>query len=149
MEARKLERDIALAPGEQVQLGDYTFKFMGTKDVDGPNYEAVQARIEVLYKGRPDSVLLPERRNYWVQQQSLAEAALGTGWTRDLLATMGEEVGKGAWSVRVQVRPLMRLLWLGAVLMAFGGLLATLDRRYRRERAVATERASATATVQP
>ena len=117
MESRKLERDVALAPGEQVQLGDYTFRFEGTENVDGPNYEAVRARIEVFYKGKPDSVLLPERRNYWVQQQSLAEAALGTGWRRDLLATMGEEVGRGAWSLRVQVRPLMRLLWLGAALM--------------------------------
>jgi len=93
-------------------------------------------------------VLYPERRNYWVQQQSLAEAALGTGWSRDLLATMGEEVGKGAWSLRVQVRPLMRLLWLGAVFMALGGLLSTLDRRYRRERATASDTAQAAATVQ-
>jgi cytochrome c-type biogenesis protein CcmF len=148
MESRKLERDIALAPGEQVQLGDYTFRFQGTENVDGPNYEAVRAKIEVLHKGKPETVMLPERRNYWVQQQSLAEAALSTGWSRDLLATMGEEVGRGAWSIRVQVRPLMRLLWLGAALMALGGMLATLDRRYRRERALAPEPAQA-ATVQP
>ena len=87
MESRKLERDVALAPGEQVQLGDYTFLFKGTENVDGPNYEAVRARIEVLHKGKPETVMLPERRNYWVQQQSLAEAALATGWSRDLLAT--------------------------------------------------------------
>jgi len=148
MESDKLERDIALAPGQEVQLGDYTFRFQGTENVDGPNYEAVRAKIDVLYKGKPDSVLYPERRNYWVQQQSLAEAALGTGWSRDLLATMGEEVGNGAWSLRVQVRPLMRLLWLGSLFMALGGLLSTLDRRYRRERAAASEPAQATATVQ-
>ena len=87
-------------------------------------------------------MLLPERRNYWVQQQSLAEAALGVGWRRDLLATLGEEVGEGAWSVRVQVRPLMRYVWLGSALMAFGGLLATLDRRYRRRKEAADERAA-------
>ena len=84
---------MALAPGEQVELGDYTFRFQGTENVDGPNYEAVRARIDVLHKGKPDTVLLPERRNYWVQQQSLAEAALGVSWSRDLLATMGEDVG--------------------------------------------------------
>jgi cytochrome c-type biogenesis protein CcmF len=67
-----------------------------------------------------------------VQQQSLAEAALGVSWRRDLLVTMGEELGNGAWSLRVQVRPLMRFVWLGAVLMALGGLLSTIDRRYRR-----------------
>ena len=149
MESRKLERDVALAPGEQVQLGDYTFLFKGTENVDGPNYEAVRARIEVLHKGKPETVMLPERRNYWVQQQSLAEAALATGWSRDLLATMGEEVGRGAWSIRVQVRPLMRLLWLGAALMALGGFLATLDRRYRRERVAATEPVQTAVVVQP
>jgi cytochrome c-type biogenesis protein CcmF len=149
MESDKLQRDVALAPGEQVQLGDYTFKFQGTEDVDGPNYEAVRAKIEVFYKGEPDSILLPERRNYWVQQQSLAEAALGVSWSRDLLATMGESVGGGVWSMRLQVRPLMRLLWLGSALMALGGLLATLDKRYRRVRAVATEPAPTTLTVQP
>ncbi len=51
---------------------------------------------------------------------------------RDLLATMGEELGKGAWSFRLQVRPLMSLLWLGAALMALGGLCAACDRRYRQ-----------------
>ena len=53
---------------------------------------------------------------------------------RDLLATLGEPLGNNAWSMRVQVRPLMRYVWVGAALMAFGGFLATLDRRYRRRR---------------
>jgi cytochrome c-type biogenesis protein CcmF len=149
MESRKLERDVALSPGQQVEVGDYTFRFIGTERVDGPNYEAVRGRIEVLHEGKPDSVLLPERRNYWVQQQSLAEAALGVGWRRDLLATLGEDLGQGAWSIRLQVRPLMRLLWLGAALMALGGLLATLDRRYRRVREAVAAPAGPTLAVKP
>jgi cytochrome c-type biogenesis protein CcmF len=135
MESQRLERDVALSPGQQVDVGRYTFKFLDTQQIEGPNYQATRARIELLRDGKPESILLPERRNYWVQQQSLAEAAVGVGWRRDVLATLGDEVGKGAWSLRVQVRPLMRLLWLGAVLMACGGFLATLDRRYRRLRA--------------
>jgi cytochrome c-type biogenesis protein CcmF len=134
MESRMLERDVALKPGDSVQIGDYAFRFDSVQDVEGPNYSAVQARIEVTRDGRREEVLLPERRNYWVQRQSLAEAALGVSWRRDLLATLGEELGEGAWSVRVQVRPLMRYVWLGAALMALGGLVSTLDRRYRRRR---------------
>jgi cytochrome c-type biogenesis protein CcmF len=88
-------------------------------------------------------VLLPERRNYYVSEQALAEAALGVSWRRDLLATMGEDLGGGTWSLRLQVRPLMRYIWLGAALMALGGLLATLDKRYRRRREAADERALA------
>ncbi|MET0281627.1 MAG: heme lyase CcmF/NrfE family subunit [Steroidobacteraceae bacterium] len=139
METRMLERDVSLKPGEQVELGAYTFRFEGIEDADGPNYAAVQARIAVSRNGRPDTVLLPERRNYYVQEQSLAEAALGTGWRRDLLATLGEELGGGAWSLRLQVRPLMRLVWAGSALMALGGLLATFDRRYRRRREAAQQ----------
>ncbi|MGC4027919.1 MAG: heme lyase CcmF/NrfE family subunit [Steroidobacteraceae bacterium] len=134
MQTRMLERDVALRPGDSVQLGEYTFRFDSVRDVEGPNYDAKQARIEVLRNGRTESVLLPERRNYWVQRQSLAEAALGVSWQRDLLATLGEELGDRAWSVRVQVRPLMRLVWLGAALMALGGLVASVDRRYRKRR---------------
>ncbi len=132
MESRMLERDVAMHTGEQVKLGDYVFSFDSLKDIDGPNYSAQQATVTVTRNGKLESTLLPERRNYWVQQQSLAEASLGVSWTRDLLVTMGEDLGNGAWSLRVQVRPLMRFVWLGAALMALGGLLSTVDKRYRR-----------------
>jgi cytochrome c-type biogenesis protein CcmF len=147
MESRRVERDVALSPGQQVDVGHYSFRFLGTEDVEGPNYQATRARIEVFRDGKPDSILLPERRDYLVQEQSLAEAAVGVSWRRDVLATMGDAVGKGAWSLRLQVRPVMRLVWLGAALMALGGLLATFDRRYRRARAPATEAAVAASTL--
>jgi cytochrome c-type biogenesis protein CcmF len=132
MEVRMLERDVALAPGGAVALGDYVFKFEGVKDVEGPNYDAIEGTVSVTQNGKPVATLLPQRRNYWVQQQSLAEASLGVSWRRDILATLGESVGNGSWSLRVQVRPLMRYVWLGALLMAMGGLVAVLDKRYRR-----------------
>jgi cytochrome c-type biogenesis protein CcmF len=134
MESRMIERDVALKPGAQVELGRYAFRFDGVRDIEGPNYSAKQATVVVTRGGQPVTVLHPERRNYLVQQQSLAEAALGVSWRRDLLVTLGESLGDDAWSVRVQVRPLMRWLWLGAALMALGGLIATLDKRYRKAR---------------
>jgi cytochrome c-type biogenesis protein CcmF len=136
MESRMMEDDVSLAPGQQVELGAYSFRLDSISDVDGPNFIAKQAQVTVLKNGAPEAVLYPERRNYYVQQQSLAEASLGVGWRRDLLATLGEELGQGAWSLRVQVRPLMRYVWLGAGLMALGGFVSTLDRRYRRRREV-------------
>jgi cytochrome c-type biogenesis protein CcmF len=147
MEMTMVERDVAMTPGQTEQLGDYAFRFESIERVEGPNYDAMRARIVVTRNGREEQVLLPEKRNYWVQQQALAEAALGVSLRRDLLATLGEDLGRGAWSLRVQVRPLMQLLWIGAALMAFGGLLAALDRRYRR-RAEARE-AERTAAAAP
>jgi cytochrome c-type biogenesis protein CcmF len=132
MESQMMERDVALKPGESVTLGDYSFRFEGVQDVEGPNYDARRALIIVTRDGRQVESLQPERRDYWVQRQSLAEAALGVSWRRDVLVTLGESLGNQAWSVRVQVRPLMRWLWLGAALMALGGLVATLDKRYRK-----------------
>ncbi len=144
MEVTMVERDVALAPGQEVTLGEYTFRFEGTDEVDGPNYAAIRGRVVVTEQDGDEIVMLPERRNYFVSGQALAEAALGVGWRRDLLATLGEELGGGSWSLRLQVRPLMRYIWLGSALMALGGFIATLDKRYRRrrERRDTTEEAS-------
>ncbi len=147
MEVSMVERDVALRPGQSVTLGDHTFRFEGTEEVDGPNYAAVRARIVVTEEGGGETVMEPERRSYFVSGQALAEAALGVGWRRDLLATLGEELGNDSWSLRLQVRPLMRYLWLGALLMAIGGVVATLDKRYRRRREVAEEAAGSRAAT--
>ena len=144
MESRMYERDVALKAGQEAQLGDYVFRFDGVVDADGPNYTATRGTVTVLRDGREEAVLQPEKRGYFVAGQALAEAALGVNLRRDLLATLGEDLGDGAWSLRLQVRPLMQFLWLGAALMALGGLIATLDKRYRRRReSMATEPAAA------
>jgi cytochrome c-type biogenesis protein CcmF len=134
MESTMVERDVALSPGQEVTLGDYTFRFEGVEEADGPNYAALRGRVLATEEGGRQTVLLPERREYFVTGQALAEAALGISWRRDLLATLGEELGGGSWSLRLQVRPLMRYVWLGSALMALGGFIATLDKRYRRRR---------------
>ena len=131
-ETARVEQDVALKMGQSVTLGHYQFRFDGTAAVQGPNYDATQARIVVSRDGREFTTLLPEKRNYIVQEQAIAEAALSVGAKRDLLVTLGEDLGAGAWSLRVQVRPLMMWVWLGAALMAIGGLVSACDRRYRR-----------------
>jgi len=66
-----------------------------------------------------------------VQKSWMTEAGILPGLNRDLLISMGDQIGNDAWSVRVQYKPLVRFIWLGALIMAFGGLLAATDRRYR------------------
>ncbi len=149
METRRMERDVSLAPGQEAKLGAYAFRLESIEDLDGPNYSATRARVTVTRNGKPEMVLLPERRSYDVQQTTLSEASLGVSWQRDLLATLGEPVGKDAWSMRLQVRPLMRFVWLGAFLMACGGLLSTFDRRYRRRREAAEQQAVAAGAPLP
>ena len=46
---------------------------------------------------------------------------------------MGNSLGDGAWSMRIQYKPLVRYIWLGALVMALGGFIAATDRRYRNK----------------
>jgi cytochrome c-type biogenesis protein CcmF len=149
MESRRLERDVSLAPGQEARLGAYAFRLEAVEDVDGPNYSAARARVTVTRNDKPETVLLPERRHYDVQQQSLSEASFAVTWRRDLLATLGDPVGNDAWSLRLQVRPLMSFVWLGAFFMACGGLLTTFDRRYRRRKEAEQAQAMAADTRLP
>ena len=80
------------------------------------------------------AVLSPERRIYRVSRMAMSEVAIDRGITRDLYVALGEPVSATAWSVRVHHKPFVNWIWGGCVLMALGGLLAVLDRRYRVRR---------------
>ena len=74
----------------------------------------------------------PEKRRYNVSRQVMTEAGINPGLTRDLYVSLGEPLGEGeAWAVRVHVKPFIRWIWLGSILMGIGGLLAVADKRYR------------------
>jgi cytochrome c-type biogenesis protein CcmF len=122
---------VALKPGGSFTIAGYDFKFIAAADVRGPNYDAVQAAVEVRHGGRLITTLLPQKRHFWVQQTDNSKAAISVGWARDLFVAMGNPLGADAWSMRIQYKPLVRYIWLGAIIMAFGGLLAATDRRYR------------------
>jgi cytochrome c-type biogenesis protein CcmF len=135
----RIEKDVPLAPGQRVELRDYSFELVGTRPVEGPNYRAIEAEIRVSQGGRPVTVLHPQKRVYRVQQNPLSEAGIEAGWTRDLFVAMGEDLGGGVWSLRLQYKPLVRFIWLGALIMALGGIIAVADRRYRLQRTTADE----------
>jgi cytochrome c-type biogenesis protein CcmF len=129
------ERDLRMAPGDTVMLGGYAFRFDGVKEVAGPNYAAVRGAINVQRDGQPVANLAPEKRIYRVQRNPMTEAAIDGGFTRDLYVSLGEAVGPEgtAWTVRIHVKPFVKWIWSGCLLMALGGLLAASDRRYRAD----------------
>jgi cytochrome c-type biogenesis protein CcmF len=131
VESYKIEKDVALKPGASFAIAGYEFKFVSSATVRGPNYDAVQATVAVTRGGKPVATLLPEKRHFWVQQTDNSHAAISVGWARDLFVAMGNPLGDGAWSMRIQYKPLVRYIWLGAFVMAFGGFIAATDRRYR------------------
>ena len=131
VESYKIEKDVALKPGGTFAIAGYDFRFVNATDVRGPNYDAVEALVEVTRGGKPVTILKPQKRHFWVQGTDNSQAAISVNWSRDLFVAMGNSLGDGAWSMRIQYKPLVRYIWLGALVMAIGGFLAATDRRYR------------------
>ena len=125
------EKIVRLAPGDTVQLGSYTFTFKGVTDVVGPNFKAQEGSFVVETDGKAVAHLSPQKRIYKVQRNTMTEAAIEPGLTRDLYVALGEPMDGAAWSVRVYYKPFIRWIWLGGLLMMAGGLCSVADRRYR------------------
>ena len=126
-----IERDVSFRPGQSRTLAGYRFHFDGVVPVAGTNYTAQRGSFVVSKDEAVVARLLPEKRVYPIQAQPMTEAAINTRVTRDLYVALGEPLGDGMWSVRLYYKPFQQWIWLGPVLMALGGLLAALDRRYR------------------
>ena len=130
-----IERDVRLAPGETHRLADCQLRFEQLGPQAGPNYSALVGRFRLDYPDQPARTLLTEKRAYVGSAMPMTESAIDGGLTRDLYVALGESVGgsgpDAAWSVRVQVKPFMRWVWLGVLLMAAGALLAATARRLR------------------
>lgn len=134
----EVERDVQMNIGDTTTVQGYTFKFLGTRELKGPNYDAIQGQIAVTHNGRNLTNMHPEKRIYRIQQNPMTEAAIDVGVARDLYVSLGEPVNSGAWIVRIYVKPFIDWIWGGCLLMALGGLLAVTDRRYRRKQSAPT-----------
>lgn len=139
----EVERDVRLAPGEAVVVEGYEFRFDLLSQQQGPNYVTDHAEFTVWRDGRKVTDLVTEKRFYTVQRMSMTEVGLDAGFTRDLYVALGEPLNDNsqAWAVRIYVKPLVRWIWLGAILMALGGALAMSDKRYRSQRRAAAQEA--------
>ena len=133
VESYKIERDLAMKPGDSTEVAGYRFTFDGVRDLAGPNYEAIEGTFRITQGEKQIAVLHPQKRVYRVQTSPMTEAGISVGWTRDLFVALGDDLGNNAWSVRLQYKPLIRYIWLGAWIMALGGLIAVTDRRYRHK----------------
>ncbi|MBV7562406.1 heme lyase CcmF/NrfE family subunit [Pseudomonas sp. sia0905] len=125
------ERDMRMAPGEAVELGGYRFVFEGAAHHEGPNFISDRGTVRIFDGEKQIAVLHPEKRLYTVQQSVMTEAGIDAGLTRDLFVALGEPLEQGAWAVRIHIKPFVRWIWLGALMMGFGGFLAAADKRYR------------------
>jgi cytochrome c-type biogenesis protein CcmF len=125
------EHDVRLTKGDTVDASGYHFIFDGVKKVKGPNFIADEGAIRVFYNDEYYTTMKPQKRHYKVQRNMMTEADIDAGLFRDLYVALGEKLEDDAWAVRIHYKPYVRWLWLGAIFMAFGAVLAVCDKRYR------------------
>jgi cytochrome c-type biogenesis protein CcmF len=132
VEGLESSTDVRMQVGDKVDLAEYSFRFVALDRVQGPNYVAARARFEVISDGWQVTELAPEKRFFKVQNTVMTEAAIDRRFTRDLYLALGEQLDANTWTVRIQHKPFIGWIWGGCLIMAAGGALAALDRRYRR-----------------
>lgn len=133
--AYSIEKDVRMAAGETFAVAGHEFRFNGVVDQRGANYDGLRGEFVVTRNRRPVATLYPEKRTYLVQKNPMTEAAIDPGFTRDLYVALGAPLdGNDVWAVRIYYKPFIRWIWLGALVMALGGLIAATDRRHRRQR---------------
>jgi len=134
----EVTRDYRMGPDDRVTMGNYQFQFEGTRAVSASNFRGDEGILNVFRNDRQVATLTPEKRFYTVQSSTMTEAGIDAGLFRDLYASLAEPLddSRQVWSLRLQVKPFVRWIWLGAIFMALGGVVAVLDRRYRRKSGV-------------
>jgi cytochrome c-type biogenesis protein CcmF len=129
--AWRAERIEALAPASTVGIAGYELTFQGVAPHRGPNYQERVGIFMVTRNGSPVTTLTPSKRAFTVEKSATSEAGIHNSWRGDLYVVLGDPLKDGAYSVRVYFNPLVRLIWIGALIMFFGGAVSLSDRRLR------------------
>jgi cytochrome c-type biogenesis protein CcmF len=120
-----------LKPGSHIAIAGYELTLEKMERIQGPNYIADDATIRVTRDGVLVKTMHPERRFFPLQQQTTGETAIRTNLVSDLYVALGDSDKAGSWTVRVYWKPLVPWIWMGAIIMAFGGMVSLSDRRWR------------------
>ena len=139
------ERIVALKPTQTVSLSGYELSFDGIVERTGPNYTAQVAKFTVREGGVPLGVMEPSKRNFSARATSTNEAALMARGAGQLYLSLGDTNADGSVAIRLYYKPMVMLIWLGALVMMFGGALSLSDRRLR----VGAPKPAARAALQP
>lgn len=130
-----VEKDVAMTVGDSTLVHDYAFYLKEFSDIKGANYDATQATITVKKHDTLITTLYPQKRNYVVSMMPMTEVGLYPSPLNEIYVALGEPIepmgAQETWAVRVYIKPMVRWLWFGAIVMALGGLIAMTDKRYR------------------
>lgn len=126
----QIEREVAIKPKQSIDISAYKVIFEDLKPIEGPNYIGSQGHFRIFKYGKKEAELFPEKRIFVVQGLRMTETAIDPGFFRDIYIALGEPLKAGAWSVRIYYKPFVRWIWLGALMVALGGLLSAWGRSH-------------------
>lgn len=122
------ERLVAVNVGDTVDVGPWQVTLKSIEPIAGPNWTALEARLEASYHGGTAAEMRPQARSFWAPPQQTSESALYTRWNGQLYTVLGEQADDGRWQLRLWWKPFVTMIWYGGALIALGGLLALLGR---------------------
>jgi cytochrome c-type biogenesis protein CcmF len=125
------EKDLRMQAGNTSTLAGYEIRFDGVKQTQGSNYTAAQGQITISKNGQVVNVMQPEKRKYYSSEMLMTEAAIYSKISGDLYISMAEPVSETEWGIKVQYKPFVSWIWGGAFLIALGGFIAIIDKKYR------------------
>ena len=129
--ALQVEHFTTMKPGESTQFAGYTLRFEGITPVQGPNYTEDQGRFTLLSGGRAINEVVAAKRLYPARQMPTTEAGIVTRGFSQVYVSLGDPTTDGGIVVRIWWKPMVTLIWLGALVMMAGGTMSLLDRRLR------------------
>jgi cytochrome c-type biogenesis protein CcmF len=130
VQALSVQREVALAPGTWRWGAGVPFR--RAERERRPQLPVRTRRPQRAARWPPVARLHPEKRRYLGNGQVMTETGIRPSLRDDLYVALGEPLGNGAWAVRVHVKPFVRWIWLGGLLMAMGGFVTAADRRFRK-----------------
>jgi cytochrome c-type biogenesis protein CcmF len=125
------ERIVGLKPSQTVSLSGFDLSFDGLVQRSGPNYRELAGKFTVRRGGVPIATMDPAKRSFASRATTTTEAALLTRGFSQLYLSLGDVNDDGSVAVRLYYKPMVLLIWIGAVVMMFGGALSLSDRRLR------------------
>jgi len=117
------EIELILKPGEKVEFINKEIEFLGIKDVEGPNYTSKTAEIKA-FDNKSLLNIKTEKRTYFPSGQVTTEAGIDTGLFKDFYVSLGDNFKEDSWSFRLQSKPFIRWIWLGALLITLGTFIS-------------------------
>ena len=112
-----------MAPGDSVSLSQYDFKYLTANPIPAQHYGGAKARVALYEHGQPISMLTPEKRMYWLEEQPTSIPAIHSTLAEDLYVVLTALEEDGSATLKIYRNPLVNWIWLGGLVLVLGNFV--------------------------